>query len=272
MKSFIRTIAISAILSSFVSHASFVTTDWNSDNDRKATLDVDTGLEWLDVSETFGKSYNTVVSELNTTYSGFRLPTVSEFTTMYNRYVGIELNNTINTVAGANEKIKSGLTSSYQSNGGVAVLGNFNRIKYNFGGSLCTLVTSTCSTYSSSSTKTSYGLVLGLISDGTSSLAGYGSYLTRSPAGNTSLYQAYRQYANANPASSSWGTGRQVGTWLVSDGGATISSINAPEINANNPESPYSQSITNNVSVAGTGFLALLLCAGLTGFRKRKSH
>lgn len=58
--------------------AAFVSTDWKVEGDKSASLDMDTGLEWLDLTHTFGKSYASVESQLSTTYAGWRLPTYAE--------------------------------------------------------------------------------------------------------------------------------------------------------------------------------------------------
>lgn len=62
------------------------------------------------------------------------------------------------------------------------------------------------------------------------------------------------------------------GWFLVSDGGTTLSSINNPALNINNPNSPVNQApdAPADVSVhAGFGLLSLLLMA--LGFRRRAS-
>lgn len=59
-------------------NAAFISTDWKSVGDKSATLDTSTGLEWLDLTHTFGKSYADVASQLSTTYVGWRLPTYAE--------------------------------------------------------------------------------------------------------------------------------------------------------------------------------------------------
>jgi len=59
-------------------NAGFVSLDWKVEGDNKATLHEETGLEWLKMSETDSLSINTVKSLLDTTYSGWRLPTEAE--------------------------------------------------------------------------------------------------------------------------------------------------------------------------------------------------
>lgn len=53
------------------------------------------------------------------------------------------------------------------------------------------------------------------------------------------------------------------GVYLVSDGGVTLSSINDPTLNQNNPNSPAKLSVP--------GAIAALGLAGLFGWRRRKA-
>lgn len=64
----------------FNANAAFVTTYWQVAGDKKATLDTETGLEWLDLTQTDGKSYSEVSALLSTTLSGWRFPTRPKFT------------------------------------------------------------------------------------------------------------------------------------------------------------------------------------------------
>lgn len=58
-----------------VAEASFIKTDWQVAGDRKAVLDSTTGIEWLNLTQTNGLSVNQVISQLDTTFKGWRLPT-----------------------------------------------------------------------------------------------------------------------------------------------------------------------------------------------------
>lgn len=78
--------AILLSLASVNAQAAFVATDWKTAGDKLATLDSATGKEWLDLSETKGKSWNTVNSQLSTTYAGWRFPTYNEVVTLLNGY------------------------------------------------------------------------------------------------------------------------------------------------------------------------------------------
>ncbi len=58
--------------------------------DNKAVLETATGLTWLDYGVNSDKSYNTVVSELNTVYAGWRLPTQAEVVNLWTSLFGTE--------------------------------------------------------------------------------------------------------------------------------------------------------------------------------------
>ncbi|MGU5713582.1 hypothetical protein [Aeromonas caviae] len=63
-------------------HAAFISTDWKKTNDKLAVIDTNTGIEWLKLQSTRDKTMNTVISQLETTYAGWRLPTYSEVVDM----------------------------------------------------------------------------------------------------------------------------------------------------------------------------------------------
>jgi hypothetical protein len=52
--------------------------------DNKAALETSTGLVWMDFGVTVDESYSEVVSKLDTKYKGWRLPTGSEVTHLWN--------------------------------------------------------------------------------------------------------------------------------------------------------------------------------------------
>lgn len=61
----VRAIALAAIvLHTTCARASFIDLDWNNQNDGRITLDTMTGLEWLDLSATIGRSYDEVSLEV----------------------------------------------------------------------------------------------------------------------------------------------------------------------------------------------------------------
>ncbi len=64
----------------------FVVGDWKAEGDNLVILDASTGLEWLKLTETDGKSIAAVKSELSTTYLGWRQPTEYEVNNMMLNY------------------------------------------------------------------------------------------------------------------------------------------------------------------------------------------
>jgi hypothetical protein len=80
------TILPALCLLSMGAQAGIVSTDWKLTNDGLATLDDDglatlddvSGKEWLKLTQTDGMSVASVVSQLDTTFAGWRLPTDEE--------------------------------------------------------------------------------------------------------------------------------------------------------------------------------------------------
>jgi hypothetical protein len=65
-------------LMAFPASAEFIDIDWLTPGDQAATYDTTSGLSWLKLDNTFNIRYSTVIGELNTTYLGWRVPTVDE--------------------------------------------------------------------------------------------------------------------------------------------------------------------------------------------------
>jgi hypothetical protein len=79
----IRTaIIVACLLSTSVVNAEIVETDWKDNGDSLVTLDTETGIEWLDLTQTDGMSINQAENLLSSTFSGWRLPTRTEVTEM----------------------------------------------------------------------------------------------------------------------------------------------------------------------------------------------
>ena len=81
-----RLLTAALLTLSFASHAELVSTDWKTEGDALATLDTETGIEWLDLSETDELSIDTVVSMTSAggEFEGRRLPSQSEVTALLN--------------------------------------------------------------------------------------------------------------------------------------------------------------------------------------------
>lgn len=80
-----RLLTAALLTLSFASHAELVSTDWKTEGDALATLDTETGIEWMDLSETDGMSINTVLSMTSSggKFEGWRLPTDDEVLTLF---------------------------------------------------------------------------------------------------------------------------------------------------------------------------------------------
>lgn len=71
-------IAATLLLSITSAQAELVNTDWKVAGDARATLHQESGIEWLKLNNTKGKSIGAITSLLSTTYQGWRLPTHEE--------------------------------------------------------------------------------------------------------------------------------------------------------------------------------------------------
>lgn len=86
------TLSVMLSLSSFGAAAAFQHADWSTVGDKKATFDTDSGLTWLKLGNTAGKSISAVESLLSTTYNGWRLPTSTEVEQMMNNFFTYSFN------------------------------------------------------------------------------------------------------------------------------------------------------------------------------------
>ena len=66
----------------------FVNTDVTTSGDKLAVLDTKTGLEWLNLKETYNNSYSDVTSRLLSDLEGWRYPTESEVLDFHSRILG----------------------------------------------------------------------------------------------------------------------------------------------------------------------------------------
>lgn len=230
-----------AILSAFIlaaglvsvqANAAFVSTDWKVAGDKYATLDTETGLEWLDLTRTAGQSIDDVAARLTTTYKGWRFPTFTEIidlmTVMFPMHSAYAVT-TPPTGPGTASK----------------------NAAWTFSDLFLTGVTT--------SPRSAEGLFTR--DNGVVSMTGV-------------HYQNSSQYwtPNNNYVYSSSTKNTKFGVYLVSDGGATLSSINNPLLNINNPNAPVNQVPEAPADVpvhTGFGLLGLLLAA--FGLRRRKS-
>jgi hypothetical protein len=94
MKTFKHTIITATLLcaSAFSASAQVVNTDYINPGDGRIIADTETGLSFLKLTETFGRSFAQVSSELDTTYSGWRLSTAEEVTSLLTNLLKDKLN------------------------------------------------------------------------------------------------------------------------------------------------------------------------------------
>lgn len=227
---------VTLILSAFTFQASaeLVKTHWKTTGDTKATLDTDTGLEWLDLRETVGKSYNTALSD--SAYEGWRMPTMDEvITLMYNIFPNVDF-----------------LKTETEVRGGVGVELSSNSIYY---GSSLDYVSFLGHTYSNYSR--------GYYTNGTE---GYRVDVRHHCQRGRCSGRIRINLGQGALASTTNYADYQVGMFMVSDGGTTLSSQQDPTLNANNAAAPI-----NNVSAASPAALSLLGLSlmGLS-FRRRE--
>lgn len=225
------------------SHAAayFVATDWKNAGDGLATLDTSTGLEWLDLTQTKGKTIAQVQSQLPTLYAGWRLPTHDEVSTLLANMLGEHFQlvnkNTreeIRGLTGPRLAITEfytllGRTNIYHCCGG---LYRYWSLGYHANENGVTVIS------------------------GADHNLGSGGHIMWAVNSLTS----YSQY-----------TPSLLGVYLVSDGGVTLSSINDPQINGNNPNSPINQGNGGlNDVPAPAGLFAMFSFFAISLFQRRR--
>lgn len=223
-------VATALSFSSISANAAFINTDWKVENDSQVVLQEETGIEWLKLNNTYGLSINQVLSD--PIYDGWRLPEGHEVDALINDFFEISF-----FVEGSNY-VSSGGSSWYDT--GKSWVNTFG-----FG-----VLASTGNTLS-------LGLHFGTTGDVTSSGAMYRRTRSNGGAVSDEVGTFTSDYSSAN-----------YGVFLVSDGNLTISSINDPSINANNPNA-NSGDVIEVSEPATLGVLA----AGLFGlmFVRRKN-
>lgn len=185
-----KKISVATLLTviSLGANANFIKGDWLSIGDNLSVVDTDTGIEWLSVDQTNGKSIATVQDQLSTTYLGWRLPTRAEVGEMMgNMYLFTDS-------SGASEKLTAQDSSVFSEAMGFSSATAFSSAFH---------LNDEISTFVGSSQ---------ILMSGFS-----GTDITRNS--NTSGI-VHMNFAHA-----------EIGVYLVSDGGVTISSISDPSIN-----------------------------------------
>ncbi|MCB5226492.1 DUF1566 domain-containing protein [Alishewanella sp. 16-MA] len=195
--------------------AAFVATDWKSIGDGLATLDTQTGLEWLDLTETGGKSINEVKALLDTVYAGWRLPTHDEIKTL-----AVSLFPTIEPRKDVFSNATVSSTAEQRA---------------------------THSMFGQNVTGHTYGYY-----EVSGSTYGFSSRQVNGAA----VWFSYHYATNLDKKRN------YEGIYLVSDGGTTLSSINDPTININNPNAPINMAdVSAPAGLAAAGVLILMMGA-----------
>lgn len=78
-------ILASALFLSFSSHAALMEGDLYENGDGLTTIDTNTGIEWMDLTQTKGMSANEVLADPR--FSGWRFPSAEEYTALIQSYL-----------------------------------------------------------------------------------------------------------------------------------------------------------------------------------------
>ncbi|RDH82473.1 MAG: hypothetical protein DIZ80_09280 [endosymbiont of Galathealinum brachiosum] len=89
-KLYIASFLVTAISIPTITNAEIVSIDWKTSGDNLITLDTSSGLEWLDLTATSNRSYNTINSSFgeNQEFEGWRYATYSEVGTFWDAFGG----------------------------------------------------------------------------------------------------------------------------------------------------------------------------------------
>lgn len=188
----------SLLLIANTAQAGYVATDWLVAGDSRATLQEETGVEWLKLTETTGMSVNQVIAQTGTggTFEGWRIPTAQE---IVDYWAGMFAGSSVLNNPQGSETAYSNYSAQAQQ--WVALSGA-----------------------QTTSPIRSYGIGYGL--DGDVSFFG----LSRTSITTRYRYAAYTYNEDD--------TSIYMGVFLVSDGGITLSSIDDPSLNVNNANAP----------------------------------
>lgn len=220
-----------AAVFSMGAQAGLTNTSLFTEGDKGATLHVETGLEWLKLDYTKGLSYNEVLSEMGNggMFDGWRFPSYDEAL--------VYTEEALSRVDGLTFGDRSDSVSKPHVNEAYTV---FRNIGFTDG------------SLTSNGAKESVGLYY----DNSGTLRSVEAYVN-----GIHTYSGYIRY-NSSRSQDKDTSYAKYGFLLVSDGGTTLTSINDPTINANNPDAPI-----NDVPIPLVGSLGALMLIGMR--RKR---
>jgi opacity protein-like surface antigen len=213
------TIALMGMSSS--ANAGFVDTDWKTTGDGLASLHEETGLEWLDFTQTIGLSINGVKSLLDTTYEGWRLPSQAEVNHVFHVISG--LGNGMNY-----SKAWSSRAIASQAEAVIDIFDFGYKYKYDNGGG-----------------------TLGIHVDDANPT---NSLMSGARVKYDDKYQ--QAIKNHNIRENLDYSHRHYSVFLVSDGGTTLSSKENPKLNSNNANAPSAVSAPLALGLMSFGMLA----------------
>jgi len=218
-----------------LANAALVDTDWKDAGDELATLHEETGIEWLKLYNTLDNSIEEALSQTGEggLYEGWRLATVSEIHDLI-YYLGSANSNIANNIDTLNYQVSLSYTSTWAGEWREAM----GRTYYVDGDRVL-----------------SYGLALD--DDGNELWFGNRRMFSNGTQ-NFNLNREVSQLPYDPTDQGKWGV------FLVSDGGTTLSSINDPTLNANNPNAPV-----NTVSTPFTLGALLMVMGGIAGRRRK---
>lgn len=213
IKSFVFSAALMATMTSFTSNAGIISTDWHSEGDSLSSLHQETGVEWLDLTVTKGKSISYVLEQTGKggIYEGWRLPTLNEIATLFSYAFNKEFTKY------DSESITTNQFNSFSSLFGVT------------------------HSYYNNNRSWNYQINGWTYEDGV-------LYQT---VVNNGYSSKYAQVSTGTGGSSIETVSGGRGVWLVNDGGVTLSSINNPSLNINNENAPINGGYAS-VPVSGT--------------------
>lgn len=229
-------LSLGLMLSSLQAHAAFIETDWKSTGDKLSTLDTATGLEWLDLTLTKGRSIAHTIAELNEggLYKGWRLPSASEVHGL--------MSSILSDYAWAfNQNVYKSTQVAYSSNNGASH--QVRQFWQLFG----------MTQIQQGDASGSFGMYLD---------PNYNGSLLAGPQNGTNTGSGRDRYIYNYTLPGASYAYHSYGVFLVNDGGVTLSSIQDPTLNASNPNAPVNQIETEVPSVdvpAPAGLFALVL-------------
>jgi opacity protein-like surface antigen len=234
MKKILLAATIALIGMSSSASAGFVDTDWKTTGDGLASLHEETGLEWLDFTQTIGLSINGVKSLLDTTYEGWRLPSQAEVNHVMHAITGL---------ATENNGYKFYTGGPYRSQWGT-YKSEARAVINTFGG-----------LYSDRNDYRSQAL-----------------HLNDTDANNVLMSGAFINhqgyvYDDLNRSESLDYSLPIYSVFLVSDGGTTLSSIANPSLNSNNSAAPSAVSAPLALGLMSFGMLAFSRRKNIKGLK-----